>query len=108
MLGMLLIMLCLMALSSCRDRQRKYVIAVSQCSNDTWRDKLNDELKTAEYFNDSIEVRLAAADDSGEKQQQQIDQYVKDGVDLLIVSPVNLGSISSAVQRAYGKGIHGR
>lgn len=105
MLGMMLLMLCLMALSSCRERQRKYVIAVSQCSNDAWRDKLNDELKTAEYFNDSIEVRLASADDNGKKQLQQIDQYVSDGVDLLIVSPVNLDSISSAVQRAYQKGI---
>lgn len=101
----LIVIMCLAALSSCRERPRKFVIAVSQCSNDTWRDKLNDELKTAQYLNDSIEVRLSSADDDSRKQLQQINQYVDEGVDLLIVSPLQFRVISSAVQRAYSKGI---
>lgn len=56
-------MLILSLLTSCQQLPRKYVIGVSQCSIDIWRDKLNRELKTSEYFNDSIEVRLASAND---------------------------------------------
>ena len=42
----------------CVKHPKKYVIGVSQCSEDIWRDKLNDELKMGEYLNDSIIVKL--------------------------------------------------
>ena len=35
----------------CGKPDKKFVIAVSQCSEDVWRDKLNEELKTGEYLN---------------------------------------------------------
>ncbi|MGI6243460.1 MAG: substrate-binding domain-containing protein [Prevotella sp.] len=92
-------------LISCVQQPRKYVIGVSQCSIDIWRDKLNRELKTSEYFNDSIEVRLASANDDSEKQIAQIDKFVDEGVDLLIVAPNQYNSITRAVNRAYDKGI---
>ena len=92
-------------LTGCAQQPRKYVIGVSQCSEDTWRDKLNDELKMGEYLNDSLIVKLASSNDDNVLQNKQVNQFVDEGVDLLIVSPNQLSAISKSVERAYDKGI---
>lgn len=92
-------------LTGCAQQPRKYVIGVSQCSEDIWRDKLNDELKMGEYLNDSLIVKLASSNDDNVLQNKQVNQFVDEGVDLLIVSPNQLSAISKAVERAYDKGI---
>ena len=92
-------------LTGCAQQPKKYVIGVSQCSEDIWRDKLNDELKMGEYLNDSLIVKLASSNDDNVLQNKQINQFVDEGVDLLIVSPNQLSAISKAVERAYDKGI---
>ena len=89
----------------CVKHPKKYVIGVSQCSEDIWRDKLNDELKMGEYLNDSIIVKLASSNDDNVLQNKQVNQFVDEGVDLLIISPNQLSAISKAVERAYDKGI---
>ena len=92
-------------LTGCAQQSRKYVIGVSQCSEDTWRDKLNDELKMGEYLNDSLIVKLASSNDDNVLQNKQVNQFIDEGVDLLIVSPNQLSAISKSVERAYDKGI---
>ena len=92
-------------LTGCAQQSRKYVIGVSQCSEDTWRDKLNDELKMGEYLNDSLIVKLASSNDDNMLQNKQVNQFIDEGVDLLIVSPNQLSAISKSVERAYDKGI---
>lgn len=89
----------------CVKHPKKYVIGVSQCSEDIWRDKLNDELKMGEYLNDSIIVKLASSNDDNVLQNKQVNQFVDEGVDLLIISPNQMSAISKAVERAYDKGI---
>lgn len=92
-------------LTGCAQQPRKYVIGVSQCSEDIWRDKLNDELKMGEYLNDSLIVKLASSNDDNVLQNKQVNQFIDEGVDLLIVSPNQLSAISKALERAYDKGI---
>lgn len=91
--------------AACIEKPKKFVIGVSQCSEDIWRDKLNDELKMGEYLNDSIIVKLASSNDDNVLQNKQVNQFVDEGVDLIIVSPNQLSAISKAVERAYDKGI---
>lgn len=100
-----LIILCSLLLCSCGNKPRKYIIGVSQCSMDAWREKLNSELQTAEYLNDSIEVRLTSADDDNDSQLSQINYFIDQGVSLLIVSPNQVNAISPALERAQQKGI---
>ena len=83
----------------------KYRIGVSQCSDDIWRDKQNAELRMGAYFHDNVELKFAAAYDSDERQIQQIDSLVATGIDLLIVAPNQVKTISPAIDRAYDKGI---
>ena len=94
-----------LSLSACKQQPKKFVIGVSQCSEDIWRDKLNDELKMGEYINDSIIVKLASSNDDNVLQNKQVNQFVDEGVDLLVISPNQLSAISKAVERAYEKGI---
>ena len=99
-----LLLLCVL-LVSCSSSEKKYRIGVSQCSDDIWRDKQNSELKIGAYFHDNVELRFAAAYDSDERQIQQIDSLVATGIDLLIVAPNQVSTISSAIDRAYDQGI---
>lgn len=92
-------------LTGCAQKPRKFVIGVSQCSEDVWRDKLNDELKMGEFLNDSLIVKLASSNDDNVLQNKQVNQFIDEGVDLLIVSPNQLSAISKSVERAYDKGI---
>lgn len=96
---------CLM-ICSCNSRNSKqYVIGVSQCSEDIWRDKLNQELRTATYMEDGVTMRFTSADDNDKRQIQQIEQFIKDGVDLLIISPNQAHAITPVVDKAVEKGI---
>lgn len=92
-------------LNACTSQRPKYVIGVSQCSEDIWRDKLNNELKIGTYFHDDVELRFASADDSDEKQIEQIHQFVRDGIDLLIVAPNQVATVSPAIDEVFDKGI---
>ena len=95
----------IMALASCSDKAKTYKIGVSQCSADIWREKQNAELRMGAYFHDNVELRFAAAYDSDERQVQQIDSLVATGIDLLIVAPNQVATISPAIDRAFDKGI---
>lgn len=99
------ILILLGLLTSCSQDTKKYRIGVSQCSDDIWRDKQNSELKIGAYFHDNVELRFAAAYDSDERQIQQIDSLVETGIDLLIVAPNQVSTISPAIDRAYDKGV---
>jgi ABC-type sugar transport system substrate-binding protein/AraC-like DNA-binding protein len=57
------------------------------------------------YFHGNVELKFAAAYDSDKRQVQQIDSLVNDGIDLLIVAPNQVKTISPAIDRAYDKGI---
>ncbi len=92
-------------LASCSQQEKKYRIGVSQCSDDIWRDKQNSELQIGAYFHDNVDLCFAAAYDSDERQIQQIDSLVGTGIDLLIVAPNQVSTISPAIDRAYDKGI---
>ena len=92
-------------LNACTSQRPKYVIGVSQCSEDIWRDKLNNELKIGTYFHDDVELRFVSADDSDEKQIEQINQFITDGINLLIVAPNQVATVSPAIDKAFDQGI---
>lgn len=92
-------------LTSCSKSEKTYKIAVSQCSEDIWRNKLNEELKMGTYFYHDVELYFASADDSDEKQIEQINQFINDGIDLLIVAPNQVATVSPAIDKAFDKGI---
>lgn len=99
-----ILLLCLLFLS-CNKQEKKIVIGVSQCSEDIWRNKLNEELTTGTFFYDNVDLLFASADDSDQKQIQQIEDFLQKGIDLLIVSPNQVSTVSPAIDKAYDMGI---
>ena len=102
----LYVILFIVVFSACSDNNtKKYVIGVSQCSEDIWRDKLNNELVMSTYQHDNVKLKFASANDNDKLQKQQIDQFIKERVNLLIVSPNQIHTISSVIDKAYDAGI---
>ena len=95
----------MLLLTACTRQERQYVIGISQCSEDIWREKQNAELRMGTYFHDGVELRFASAYDSDQRQIEQIDSLVASGIDLLIVAPNQVATISPAIDRAYDLGI---
>lgn len=99
-----LVVVLVLILAACQSSKR-YVIGVSQCSVDNWREKFNNELRASTYLYDYVSLDIVSANDDDKQQMEQIDRLVDKNVDLLIVSPNQLNSIIPALQRAYDKGI---
>ncbi len=97
-------LMALLALASCTRSPRRFVVGVSQCSEDVWRDKLNREMRIAAYYYNNIDLRISSANDDVDLQTEQINRFVDEKVDLLIVAPGQV-TISKAIDRAYDKGI---
>ena len=95
----------LLVLAGCNRNTKKYVIGVSQCSEDIWRDKLNDELLMETYQHKDVELLFASAKDNDKLQTEQIEKFIQRGVDLLVISPNQVHSITPVIDKAYDKGI---
>lgn len=90
---------------SCSNTQPKYIIGVSQCSEDIWRNWQNSEMELESNLHEGVELRFATAHNDSEIQIQQIDSLVDSGIDLLIVAPNQLSNVNPAINRAYDSGI---
>ena len=105
----LLVCLSLVCLSTCflacTSGKKTYVIGVAQCSEDSWRMKLNDELRDATYLHDNVKLHVVSADDNDKHQIRQINAFMNENVDLLIVSPNQMNTVTPAIDRAYDSGI---
>lgn len=93
------------SLVSCSPSKVKYHIGVSQCSEDIWRDWQNAEMRMEANFHENVSLSFTTAHDNSQLQSQQIDSLVASGIDLLIVAPNQLTSVSPAIDRAYDSGV---
>ena len=95
---------CLIGCSSHRPSPQ-YRIGVSQCSDDAWRQRMNYELQRELIFHPELSLHIRQASDNSDTQCQQIDSFIAERVDLLIVSPNEAEEVKPAVSRAYDAGI---
>lgn len=99
------LILTLLMLCACTEKRQNYIIGVSQCSEDSWRQKLKEELEIATYFNPNVQLIFTSANDDSKQQERQIDSLISQGVDLLIISPNQLETLSDNIDRVYDSGI---
>ncbi|WP_300228638.1 substrate-binding domain-containing protein [uncultured Bacteroides sp.] len=95
----------LLFISSCTRSKYDFIIGVSQCSDDEWRNLMNDELKREALFYPNLKINIKTVKDNSKKQIEDIEKFISDGVDLLIVSPNEAKAITPVVEKAYDKGI---
>lgn len=92
-------------IASCSPTEPTYHIGVSQCLDDAWRQKMNHEMDRELLHYSDMELSTRVANGSNELQCQQIDSFIRENVDLLIVSPNEAEAVRPAVTRAYRAGI---
>ena len=92
-------------LIGCSKSDKTYYVGVSQCSEDIWRYKQNNELLMGSYIFDNIKLEVTSADDSDQRQIHQIQDFVDKKVDLLIVAPNSTNKLTAVLDKAYDSGI---
>lgn len=96
-------LLMLLGLISCGHKE--YTIGVSQCQDDAWRQKMNAEMQRELLYHPDMKLRVREAQANNDLQCAQIDSFIREGVDLLIVSPNEAEAVKPAVSRAFKAGI---
>lgn len=92
-------------LCSCDSEEKgKYTIGVSQCSDDLWRQTMNNEILLETSINQNIEVDIRIVKDDTRQQIKNIEELLEKGVDLLVVSPNESTAITPVIQKAFNKG----
>ena len=96
--------LCLLLLAGC-GQEKTYKIGVSQCSEDDWRRKLNDEIMREVLLHDNVRVEILSADDNSQKQKAQLHYFATNGFDVIIASPNEIDAVTPALDSIYSAGI---
>lgn len=91
-------------LSSCKET-KVYRIGVSQCSDDDWRTKMNEEINREMIFHDNAIVEIRSADDSNEKQIADIRYFADNGFDIIIAAPNEADALTPIIKEVYEAGI---
>ena len=89
-----------------RERNPRYVIGVSQCSEDLWRQTMNEELKhEVALYQADAEVLIRSVKDDTPKQIADIEWFIEQKVDVLVVSPNESEACTPVIEKAYQQGI---
>ena len=92
-------------MTACRQDAPRFRIGVAQCSDDSWRHKMNDEILREAMFYDGVSVEIRSAADDNRKQAEDVHYFIDEGVDLLIISANEAAPMTPIVEEAYQKGI---
>ena len=101
----LFLILSITLLWSCSQPEDKFLIGVSQCSQDEWRNKQNEEMLRQAAVERNMELEIRSVKDDSKKQIEDIRYFLDKKVDLLIVSPNETDAITPIVSEAYDAGI---
>ena len=103
---LLFFVLILVLLSCNSDKNKKiFLIGVSQCSDDAWRKTMNDEILREASFNSDLKIKIKTAYDSNQKQIRDIESFIAEKVDLIIVSPNEAVPLTPVIEKAMHEGI---
>lgn len=84
--------------------KKTYKIGVSQCSNDDWRRKMNEEIEREILFHPEAKVEIRSADDNNEKQISDIRYFVENDFDIIIAAPNEAEALTPVIKEVYESG----
>ncbi|MDO6492231.1 MULTISPECIES: hybrid sensor histidine kinase/response regulator transcription factor [unclassified Cellulophaga] len=89
-----------------KEDAKKLTIGFSQTGvNDQWRKSMNESMQIQSDFNSDIDLKILDGKDNVEKQIEDIKQFIKEKVDVLIISPIKSKPITPFVNKAIEQGI---
>ncbi len=87
------------------DSDAKYIIGFSQCNNnEPWRQAMNDAARREAANHPEIELRFQDAEQRNDMQVNQVKLLMRQGIDLLIISPNEAAPLTPIVEEVYNGG----
>ncbi len=106
---------CLIFLSACGSESQTghagtpddpWVIGMSQCNlGEPWRVQMDADVRAAADQHDNLRVIFKDAQNESLTQRAQVEEFVEQGVDLIIISPKEAAPLTRPVAEAYQRGI---
>ena len=87
------------------DSKRLYRIGVSQCSSGHWRQKQNNEMLRELLLQEQATLEIRCAEDDDQKQIADIQYFIDEKVDILVVSPHDAVALIDIIAKAYRQGM---
>jgi ribose transport system substrate-binding protein len=86
--------------------EQKFLIGMSQANKgEPWRQAMNDQIAMAAEQYPEFEVVFADAAQNNAKQVADVENFIQQGIDLLIISPNEAAPLTDVVAKAYDQGI---
>jgi ribose transport system substrate-binding protein len=83
-----------------------WVIGMSQCNlGEPWRVQMDADVRAAAEQHDNLRVIFKDAQNESLTQRAQVEEFVEQGVDLIIISPKEAAPLTRPVAEAYQRGI---
>jgi ribose transport system substrate-binding protein len=87
-------------------KKTKFIIGMSQCNlGEPWRVAMNDQITAAAKEHPEFEVVFSDAAQDNSKQVADVENFIQQKVDLLIISPNEAKPLTAVVKKAYDAGI---
>lgn len=84
----------------------KFLIGMSQANKgEPWRQAMNDQIAAAAKEHPELEVVFADAAQDNAKQVSQVENFLSQGIKLLIISPNEAAPLTDVVAKVYDQGI---
>ncbi|WP_089334106.1 hybrid sensor histidine kinase/response regulator transcription factor [Hymenobacter mucosus] len=87
-------------------REPVYRIGFSQCTtNDAWRRAMLAGMEKELSFHPNVQFQMLDAKNNSALQRQQVQELIRQKVDLLLISPNQSGPLTAIAEAAYNQGI---
>ncbi len=106
-LSALLIAACFLFISCEKEKsQAKYVVGFSQCNSaEPWREAMNKAMESEVKKYKEMQLIISDAQQSNSKQVADVENFIVQEVDVLIISPNEAKPLTAIVEKAYNQGI---
>jgi len=92
--------------TSCKGADGKYTIGMSQANvAEPYRQRMDDDIRAAAEEVSQFDVKFADAAQDNAKQVADVENYITQQIDLLIISPNEAKPLTAVVKKAFDKGI---
>ena len=91
-------------LGACAPKKQEpvYHIGFSQCTtNDAWRQAMLAGMKKELSFHPNVRFQMLDAHNNSDLQRQQVQELIRQKVDLLLISPNQSGPLTTLAETAY-------
>lgn len=96
-----------LSLVSCRQKQgEKIKVGFSQAmTTDDWRKQMNSSIKIEASLRPEVDLKVSDANNNIKKQIEDIERFIANKVDVIIVSPIQSKPLTAVVEKSIKAGI---